>query len=659
VVSVLSSILRDVPRPLAELNPRLPREFTRIVRRCLAKDPDERYQSAKDLRLDLEDLRLDLSSGEQAAAETAAVPGRLPRPVMIGAGLAGSAVLGAALAVPLLKSTEKAAAATRIVAAHRLTVEAGPEHSPDISPDGQWVTYTRAVGGISDIYLQAAGGERPVNLTGDSKAGAGQATFSADGNRIAFRSGRGSGGLFVMGRTGELVRQVTDTGYWPAWSPDGTRLAYSSELTLDVPFSYAGGSTIWTVDIESGRRQKLSDQDGTQPSWSPHDRRIAFWGVDPATQNRDIWTVPVGGGAAVRVTNDPATDATPVWSSDGRYLYFSSNRGGTTNLWRVPVDEASGAATGPLEPLMVPTQNAVHPRISRDGRHVAYTASTWSSNVYVFGFDAVAGAVTGAPRWILGGPHDWTSLRPAPDGRRLASVRSGEARDLVLVGADGTNIRRLTDDQVGVRCPQWSPDGRTIVVVPTRRGEKDLIFIDPDGGSTRRLTDLPVPGLLGCPAWSPDGRRMSIVQGPADRALLIFDPTKPMADQRVERLAPHANGTFFPRAWSPDGHKLAGTVGNTVTVLDRRDGRYTLVAEGTRVVAGGELTWLPDSRRLLTIVDHQTVILVDTATQAVRPVYTAAPDGVRSFALSAAGTEFYVSRGPDEADIWIATIESR
>ena len=57
VVSVLASILRDVPRPLDELNPRLPREFTRMVRRCLAKDPDERYQSAKDLRLDLEELR--------------------------------------------------------------------------------------------------------------------------------------------------------------------------------------------------------------------------------------------------------------------------------------------------------------------------------------------------------------------------------------------------------------------------------------------------------------------------------------------------------------------------------------------------------------------------------------------------------------------------
>ena len=73
VVSVLSSILRDVPRPLAELNPRLPREFTRIVRRCLAKDPDERYQSAKDLRLDLEDLRQELRL-ERAVARRGAGP---------------------------------------------------------------------------------------------------------------------------------------------------------------------------------------------------------------------------------------------------------------------------------------------------------------------------------------------------------------------------------------------------------------------------------------------------------------------------------------------------------------------------------------------------------------------------------------------------------
>ena len=92
-----------------------------------------------------------------------------------------------------------------------------------------------------------------------------------------------------------------------------------------------------------------------------HDLRIAFWGVDPATQNRDIWTVPVGGGPVVRITDDAAIDATPVWSPDGSHLFFSSSRGGTTNLWRVAIDERTGERRGAPEPVVVPAQNAVHP----------------------------------------------------------------------------------------------------------------------------------------------------------------------------------------------------------------------------------------------------------------------------------------------------------
>ena len=64
VLSILSSIVRDAPRPPSELNPHLPRDLARIIRRCLAKDPEERYQSAKDLRNDLSDLRQELSSGQ-------------------------------------------------------------------------------------------------------------------------------------------------------------------------------------------------------------------------------------------------------------------------------------------------------------------------------------------------------------------------------------------------------------------------------------------------------------------------------------------------------------------------------------------------------------------------------------------------------------------
>ncbi len=77
----------------------------------------------------------------------------------------------------------------------------------------------------SDIYLKAVGGDRPINLTAESEGGSGQATFSFDGERIAFRSARQGGGLFVMGRTGEFVRRVSDVGFNPAWSPDDKDLA--------------------------------------------------------------------------------------------------------------------------------------------------------------------------------------------------------------------------------------------------------------------------------------------------------------------------------------------------------------------------------------------------------------------------------------------------
>jgi eukaryotic-like serine/threonine-protein kinase len=657
VVSVLSSILRDVPRPLAEVNPRVPRELTRIVRRCLAKDPDERYQSAKDLRLDLEDLRQELSSSEQTPAERGRsgpfTRGRLAAGLIALAGLAGVAAW--------LYWRGPAAPGPQFVieAVQRVTSDPGVEVAPDVSPDGQWVVYGRRIGRSTHVFLQAAGGDRPLDLTGDETHGAGQAAFSPDGAQIAFRSSRAGGGLFVMGRTGELVRQVSDTGYWPAWSPDGRRLAYGTHQTVDAPFAYGGGSSVWTLDLASGRRTKLTDLDGTQPSWSPNDARIAFWGVDPATQNRDIWTVPAGGGSAVRVTDDPAIDATPVWSSDGRYLFFSSTRGGTTNLWRVPIDERTGATRGPIEPVIVPAQNAVHPALSRDGRRLVYMASSYSSDVYAMPFDLERAMTTGPPRWVIGGPHLWGNLRMSPDGRRLASIRISHRRDLMIADADGGNLQRLTDEPLGVRCPAWSPDGRSISLLTTRRGDKDVIFVEPDGGRLRRLTDLPSTGLVGCPVWSGDGRRLLIVQGPAEPAVLMFDPTRPIAEQTVERLPAHPQGTFYPRSFSPDGARIAGTVGNSVVVYDVAARTYASVPGTTRVLAAPDMAWLPDNRRVLVPQEGSNLALIDTTTGEVRTVYSAAPEDLVGFSLSVPRRELLISRGPDESDIWIATIRTQ
>ena len=324
----------------------------------------------------------------------------------------------------------------------------------------------------------------------------------------------------------------------------------------------------------------------------------------------------------------------------------------------MPIDETSGQPLGPPEPVIVPSQHALHPSLSGDGRRLAYMASSWSSDVYAIPFDLEKAATAGAPRWLFGGPHQWGSLRTSPDGQRLAYIRASQQQDLFVAGVDGSNVQRLTDDSIGVRCPAWSGDGKSIAVLATRRGDKDLILIEPDGGRLRRLTDLPSTGLVGCPAWSGDGTKLSVVQGPTDPAVLIVDPTRPLAGQTVERLPAHPRGTFYPRAFSPDGTRLAGTIANTVVVYDFRSRSHAIVAPDTQVVAATIMSWLPDNRRLLAATTQQ-ILVVDTVTGHTQPVHSVAPDRLRGFALSAARKELYISRGPEEADIWIATIQSQ
>ena len=196
-------------------------------------------------------------------------------------------------------------------------------------------------------HLRAAcGRHNPTNLTARSTADDTQPAFSPDGERIAFRSERDGGGIFVMGATGEAVRRLTDFGYNPAWSPDGTQVVVAAESIVRPEDRFLPVSRLWVVDLDTQKVRLLSSDDGVQPSWSPHGHRIAFWAS--TSGQRDIWTISAEGGKPVPVTQDQHVDWNPVWSPDGRYLYFISDRSGPMNLWRVAIDERSGVVQGTI-----------------------------------------------------------------------------------------------------------------------------------------------------------------------------------------------------------------------------------------------------------------------------------------------------------------------
>jgi hypothetical protein len=160
-VSTLAAVIRDDPRQLSVLRGDVPRALLRLVARCLAKDPSRRYQSAADLRSDLEDVKLDLSAG---AVEAVAGPAH-PPPLRIRGWLAAPIVLAVAAVSGIVGYRARPPVPTLAGPALdgtfvRLTSRAGEEIFPSLSPDGEFVAYASQAAGNWDIYLQRAGGER-------------------------------------------------------------------------------------------------------------------------------------------------------------------------------------------------------------------------------------------------------------------------------------------------------------------------------------------------------------------------------------------------------------------------------------------------------------------------------------------------------------------
>src|SRR6266542_6196275 len=306
---VMSLILQKEPLPLAYSWPEVPAELERIVRKALRKDKEERYQTIKDLLIDLRNLRKELelsaemersapptgramSSGQSAAATAHSASSaeyivtEIKQHKRAAALIVGIVIIASAAVLYLFSRRSAVLKQTALANATftQLTDQAGPEYFPSLSPDGKSFVYAGYASGNWDIYLQRVGGKNPINLTKDSAADDTQPAFSPDGKQVAFRSERDGGGLFVQDLASHAVKKITRAGFNPTWSPDGAEIAYA---TASVTFVEGrSNSQLWTVRMASGETRLITGQDAAQPAWSPHGQRIAFW-----SERADLWTI--------------------------------------------------------------------------------------------------------------------------------------------------------------------------------------------------------------------------------------------------------------------------------------------------------------------------------------------------------------------------------
>ncbi len=542
----------DAATKLASIRADVPDALATTIAKCMATRPADRWASADELRGRLASIVKEPSASRGKPSSRTAV--------YVGAAVAS---LLAAAAVAVMRSRVERLQ-LRVGAQSRLTSEPGLEVQPVISPDGRDVAYAAGHSLQMRIYIRPVAGGKAIPLTTDTTANQWQPRWSPDGTRILFLS---RGGVFSAPRTGGQARQeilnpagtIVTSAFWSA---DGHEVAYvrgdsvlaRSIRTGDVRLITTGG------DLHSCR-------------WSPDGARLAcvcgnsfymtvgaIYGLGPMFGNlapSKIVLIPAAGGVPLSVTDSGSLHQSPVWSPDGRTLYYVSNRQGARDIYALDVS----ARTDPVRVTQGMGAHSID--FSTDGRRIVYSAYTSSANVWAMpipssppGSFASAVAVTSGNQTVEG-------VRVSPDGRWVIydSDLSGNS-DLYRVSVAGGEVERLTHGPLDEFRGVLSPNGNEVAYHSFQTGSRNMFLIPVGGGTAQQLTRS--TGHLSMANWSPDGTALTLFDMTNDDVLV-------MRRDALGRWTPprFVGGRGWRPEWSPDGR--------TIAFVSRTDGRIGLV----------------------------------------------------------------------------------
>ena len=399
-------------------------------------------------------------------------------------------------------------------------ITTAPGHAlfPVFSPDEKWIAYlwNGPDQNYYDVYVQLLGSGTPNRLTDNKSAGVGPPAWSPDGTEIAFARCDGKNdGVFAVQAMGGSERKLTSlscmegfSGLAPvAWLHDGKGLLFADQCSAGSP------SGLVLLVLSTGDRHCLINPAAPGgPSWveglalSPNGASIAFGGQG-AKGCCDLFVIPRTGGTPRQLTFDHQLwngDAflghyvDYMWTPDSRSIVFYSNATRVPWLWRVSADG------GPIKPE---TAYPFLGSLSKDGRLLVYSEriSMQLPEIWRADITAPGGSVLGKRKVV--GVQEEPDAQPSPDGSKLVwtSYRTG-FYEVWSSGSNGEDPRQLTRLERMSGTPRWSPDGQWVAFDSYNVGVSvSLIYVvDAEGRNLHAVTDA--TSLSFVPSWSRDGK---------------------------------------------------------------------------------------------------------------------------------------------------------
>jgi len=639
--SVMAAILKDEPPAMSSLQPMTPPALDRVVKKCLLKEPDQRWQTATDLCGELKWI----AEGGSQVLSTQKVPlegikGSWRVLILsFGIFLLGAAISGIAIwnlkplpPRPVSRLTITLPAGQRLAGLNAGSVVA-------LSPDGTHLAYVASQSGTQQLYLRAMDSLEVKLIPGTE--GAMEPFFSSDGQWVGFFAGGKLKKVSVSGGSAVTLGEAA-TPVGASWGSQGMIAFSPTAIGVLQQVPDAGGAPQPLTAIEKGEivhRWPEFLPGGKAVVFAAGTNALNFTGAQVAVQSvgtRERRNLIQGG------TN-------PRYASSGHLVYA---QGGS--LMAVPFDpqrlETTGAAVPVVEGVLQNTFGAAQ-----------YSVSATGSLVYVSGAIQLAQLRlvwvnrNGTEQPLAAPAHAYVGPRFSPDGRQVAVTITEQETQVWLYDLSRETLTRLTFEGTANNAPLWTPDGKRIAFNSNNEGAGNIFWQLADGSGG--LESLTTNGSLkAAGSWSPDGQ------------LLAYHEVNPTTqrDIWVLRISDHKAQPFLrtrfdeaePR-FSPDGRWLAyisdesGRYEIYVQPYPGPGGKWQISTEG-----GTEPVWNPNGRELF-YRSGDKMMAVDIATQhgfsagtprmVFEGQYEKAPFPISNYDVSPDGQRFLMLKPVDQA----------